>query len=149
MKSQYPLTNSSNWSPYISLKNKFREFDNRSKHLLYSDHFINSHNHFSWQHADIGSRKLMLVTVGTYRVKSVSVRGASTVCKNLMVRIIGLRCRCFSLASAQMAGPCRSPLPPPPPPLPHLLRPPTKSPAPGGYSREFWIGVCLEGSDPI
>ena len=57
----------------------------------------------------------MLVTVGTYRVKSVSVRSASTVCKTLMVRIIGLRCRCFSLARAQMAGPCRSPLPPPPP----------------------------------
>ena len=65
---------------------------------------------------DIVRRKLMLVTVGTYRVKSVSVRTASTVCKNLMVRIIGLRFRCFSLASAQMAGPCRSLLPPPPPP---------------------------------
>ena len=35
------------------------------------------------------------------------------------------------------------------PPPPHLLRPSKKSPAPGGYSREFWIGVCLEGSDPI
>ena len=58
----------------------------------------------------------MLVTVGTYRVKSVSFRSASTVCKNLMVRMIGLRCRCFSLASAQMAGPCRSPLPSPTPP---------------------------------
>ena len=60
----------------------------------------------------------MLVTVGTYRVKSVSFRSASTVCKNLMVRMIGLRCRCFSLASAQMAGPCRSPLPSPTPPPP-------------------------------
>ena len=36
-----------------------------------------------------------------------------------------------------------------PPPPTHLLRPSTKSPAPGGYSREFWIGLCLEGSDPI
>ena len=67
----------------------------------------------------------MLVTVGTYRVKRMSVRSASTVCKNLMVRIIGLRCRCFSLASAQMAGPCRSPLPPPPlaspPPAPNKI----------------------------
>ena len=26
-KLQYPLTNSSNWSPYISLKNWLREFD--------------------------------------------------------------------------------------------------------------------------
>ena len=36
-----------------------------------------------------------------------------------------------------------------PPPPPHPPRPPPKSPAPGGFSREFWIGVCLEGSDPI
>ena len=28
------------------------------------------HNHFSWQHMDIVRRKLMLVTIGTQRVKS-------------------------------------------------------------------------------
>ena len=28
------------------------------------DHFINSHNHFSWQYMDIVRRKLMLVTLG-------------------------------------------------------------------------------------
>ena len=71
----------------------------------------------------------MLVTVGTYRVKSVSVRSASTICKTLMVRIIGLRCRCFSLASAQMAGPCRSPLPPPAPPPQQNRQLPGGSPA--------------------
>ena len=32
-KPRYPLTNSPNWSPYISLKNELREFDKRSKHF--------------------------------------------------------------------------------------------------------------------
>ena len=47
-KPQYPHTNSPNWSLYISLRNKLREFGRRSKHFLLGDHFINSHNHFSW-----------------------------------------------------------------------------------------------------
>ena len=38
-------------------------------HFRFSDHFINSHNHFFWQHADIVGRKLMLVNIGTERVK--------------------------------------------------------------------------------
>ena len=46
-KPWYPPTHSPNWSPYcISSKNQLREFDNRSKHFLFSEHFINSHNHF-------------------------------------------------------------------------------------------------------
>ena len=32
---------------------------------VFSDHFINSHNHFSWQHMDIVRRKLMLVNIVT------------------------------------------------------------------------------------
>ena len=44
LKPQYPHTNSPNWSLYISLKNELREFDNRSRHFLLCDHFINSHN---------------------------------------------------------------------------------------------------------
>ena len=43
-KPQYQHTNSPNWSPYISLKNELREFDNRSRHFLLGDHFIYSHN---------------------------------------------------------------------------------------------------------
>ena len=33
--------------------------------FLFGDHFINSHNHFSWQRMDIVRRKLMLVTIRT------------------------------------------------------------------------------------
>ena len=33
---------------YISLRNKLRGFGIRSKHFLLGDHFINSHNPFSW-----------------------------------------------------------------------------------------------------
>ena len=47
-KPQYPLANSPNWSLYISLKNKLREFEKRSKHFLFGDHFINSYNLISW-----------------------------------------------------------------------------------------------------
>ena len=65
LKQHYPHTNSPNWSLYISLKNKLREFDKRSKHFLLGDHFINSHNLISWQCMDIVRRKLMLVTIGT------------------------------------------------------------------------------------
>ena len=58
-------TNSPNWSLYIFVKNKLREFDNRSRHFLCGDHFINSHNLISWQCMDIMRRKLMLITIGT------------------------------------------------------------------------------------
>ena len=63
-KPQYPETNSPNWSLYISLKNVFREFDERSKQFLF-DHFYNSHNLISWQCIGIIRRKLMSVTIGT------------------------------------------------------------------------------------
>ena len=43
-KSQYPHTNSPNWSSYISLENELREFGKRSSYFLFGDHFINSHN---------------------------------------------------------------------------------------------------------
>ena len=43
-KPQDQHTNSPNWSPYISLKNELREFDNRSKHFPLGDYFIYSHN---------------------------------------------------------------------------------------------------------
>ena len=43
---------------YISLNNQSREFHKRSKHFLFSDHFIVSHNLISWE-------KLMFVTIGT------------------------------------------------------------------------------------
>ena len=46
-KPQYPNTNSPDWSPYISLKNRLREFVCWSKLFPSSDHFINSHNIFS------------------------------------------------------------------------------------------------------
>ena len=42
----------------------------RTKHFLFGDHLINSHNHFSWQHMDIVGRKFMLVTVRTKRFKN-------------------------------------------------------------------------------
>ena len=62
---QYLHTNSPNWSSYISIKNKLREFDKRSKHFLLGDHFANSHNLFSWLFIDIVRRILMLVTLET------------------------------------------------------------------------------------
>ena len=58
---QYSHTSSPGWSSYISLKNKLREFGRISKHFLLGDYFINSHNHFPWQHMNIVRRKLMLV----------------------------------------------------------------------------------------
>ena len=39
---QYPHTTSPDWSSYISLKNKWREFDKRSKNFTLIDHDINS-----------------------------------------------------------------------------------------------------------
>ena len=47
LKPQYPHTNSPNWSLYISIKNKLREFDKRSKHFPSGDRFTDSHNPFS------------------------------------------------------------------------------------------------------
>ena len=63
-KPQYPHTNSPNWSQYISLKNTLREFHKKSRHFLFGDHFINSHNLISWQCMDIVRRKFMFVTIG-------------------------------------------------------------------------------------
>ena len=57
-----PQANSPNWSLYISLNNKLREFEKRSKYFLFGDHLINSHNLTSWHCMDIIWRKLMLVT---------------------------------------------------------------------------------------
>ena len=68
-KSQYLHKNSSNWCPFISLKNELGEFDKRSRHFLFGDQFINSHNLISWQCMDIVGRNLMLVTIGASRVK--------------------------------------------------------------------------------
>ena len=65
-KPQYPNTNSPNWSPYnvIFLKNVLREFDERSRHFLFSDHFINSDKPISWQCMDIIRRKF--IDIGHY-----------------------------------------------------------------------------------
>ena len=46
-----------------------REFDKRSRHFLLDDQLINSHNLISGQSMDMVRRKLMLVTIGTLRVK--------------------------------------------------------------------------------
>ena len=46
-----------------------REFYKRSMQFHFGDHFINPHNHISWQCLDIIRRKLMLITIGTWRVK--------------------------------------------------------------------------------
>ena len=45
-KPQYPDTNSPVCSPYILLKNELREFDKRSKHFPFGDHFIDSQDLF-------------------------------------------------------------------------------------------------------
>ena len=63
-KPQYPHTNSPNWSLYISIKNKLRGLDKRSMHFLFSDHFTNSHNLFSWLCIVTVRRQLMFVTLG-------------------------------------------------------------------------------------
>ena len=66
---QYPNTNSSDWSTYISLKNWSREVVCISKLFLSGDYFINSHIIFPWLCIDFVWRKLTLVTLGTERVK--------------------------------------------------------------------------------
>ena len=63
-KPQYPHTTSPNWSLCISIKNKLREFDKRSMHFPFSDHFTNSHDLFSWLRIVIVGRKLMFVPLG-------------------------------------------------------------------------------------
>ena len=47
-----------------------REFDKWSRHFLLGDEFINSHNLISGQSMDMVRRKLMLVTIGTWRVNT-------------------------------------------------------------------------------
>ena len=56
-------TNSSAWSPYISLQSYSREFDEKLKHFFFGDHFTNSQNLFSWLWMDIVGKKLTLVTL--------------------------------------------------------------------------------------
>ena len=41
---QYQQTNSPDWSSYTSLKNKWREFNKRSKQFPFGDNLINTHN---------------------------------------------------------------------------------------------------------
>ena len=92
---KYPQTNSPDWPQYIpwriswenlikaqsfSLKWSFSkiftyypsdwpvyEFDN-DQSIFLGDHFVNSHNLFSWLNIDVVRRKLMWVTLGTWRV---------------------------------------------------------------------------------
>ena len=58
---------------YISLKNELREFDKRSKHSSFLDHFNNSRNLFSWWCNDNVTRKLMLITLGSVSIIAMSV----------------------------------------------------------------------------
>ena len=44
-----------------------REFNKKSRHFLFGDHLIHSHNPPSWLCMDVVRRKLMLVTIGTSR----------------------------------------------------------------------------------
>ena len=61
-KTQYPNTNSPDWSTYISLKNWLREFVCTSKLFTSADHFINSYQIFSKLCTDNVKRKLTLVS---------------------------------------------------------------------------------------
>ena len=56
------------WSPYISLKNWFKEFDKRSRHFLFGDRLIASHDLISCQCMEVISKKLILATLGTNSV---------------------------------------------------------------------------------
>ena len=51
-----------------------REFDKRSRHFLLGDQFSNSHNLISGQSMDMVRRKLMLVTIGSLKVKHILIR---------------------------------------------------------------------------
>ena len=84
-KPQYTHTNSPNWSLYFLLRNMLREFGKRSRHFLFGQPFINSHNLVSWQCMDISRRKLMLVLKGLKCLR----RGASRK-RNLMEIIYSL-----------------------------------------------------------
>ena len=42
-----------------------KKFNKTSRHFLFCDHFLYSHNLISWQCMDIVRRKLLLVTIGT------------------------------------------------------------------------------------
>ena len=58
---------------YISLKNELREFDKRSKHSSFGDHFNNSRNLFSWWCNDNVKGKLMLITPESVSIIAMSV----------------------------------------------------------------------------
>ena len=62
---QHPHTNSPHWSPYRALKNLLKEFEERSKHFPFGDHFITTHNLSSGWCTGIVRRKLMFFTVVT------------------------------------------------------------------------------------
>ena len=47
LETQYPHTNSANRRPNISLRNKLRVVDKKSRHFLFGDNFINSYNFLS------------------------------------------------------------------------------------------------------
>ena len=65
---KYPHTNSPKWTLYICLKNQLREFGRRSKIFFFiGDRSINSHNLSFLLCIGIVRRKLMLITLGTYR----------------------------------------------------------------------------------
>ena len=74
-KRQYPHINYPNWSPYISIKNKLREFDKRSKHFPSGDYFISSPNLFScWLCFDIVWEKIDVCHIlGLKRVNRLGV----------------------------------------------------------------------------
>ena len=44
LKPRYPQTNSPDWSLYISINNKLRGLDKRSKYFSLGDYFVYSHN---------------------------------------------------------------------------------------------------------
>ena len=89
-KPQYPHTNSPNWSLYIFLKNKLREFDNRSRHFLLCDHFINSHNLsldsvwilfgeiWSWSLLALKGLMVMVIQVKYMFCNKLSVKGSKS-----------------------------------------------------------------------
>ena len=79
-KPRCPHTNSSDCSLYIFLENLLGEFDKRSKHFPFGDHFISSPNLFSWLCTDFVEK----IDVGhswDWRIKSVKVgSGQFTLC---------------------------------------------------------------------
>ena len=63
------------------LLEQLRDFGLRSKHSPFGNQFSNSHNLYSWWSADVVGRKLMLVTLGTYRVNKLLSKGLEKECK--------------------------------------------------------------------